>query len=153
MVFATSLSLMFRLVVRSADTSSGNTSASLLTLLPVNAINYNYKYSDFPKVICQWENKIHSDDVFMHMLRLVSISLTATFSSHQTKQPSSCWPWSVPCFFGGLEWSFSLLFVTSTKIWLVKNPALPVIILGGRGGKLFLHNLFLVLTWHIYTFF
>lgn len=51
MVFETSLSII-RLVVCSAGSSSGNTLASLLTLLPVNTINYNYKYSDlnFPKV-------------------------------------------------------------------------------------------------------
>lgn len=50
-VFETSLSII-RLVVCSAGSSSGNTLASLLTLLPVNTINYNYKYSDlnFPKV-------------------------------------------------------------------------------------------------------
>lgn len=119
-VFVTSLSRRFCLVVCSAGDSSGNVSALLLTRLPVNTISYSYKYPDvnFPRE--------HTSE----HARLASVSLTATFW-----QPTF-WPWSVPRFFGGLKWGFTLLFATPTKIWLVKNLVLPVIILG-VGGKLF----------------
>lgn len=122
-VFVTSLSLRFCLVVCSAGDSSGNVSALLLTRLPVNTISYSYKYSDvnFPRE----HTSVHA--------RLASMSLTATFW-----QPSSSWPWGVPLLLWWTEVGLYSPFCDSHKDVAGEEPGFTSDNLGrGGGGRLF----------------
>lgn len=128
-VSASSMSLMFRLVVCSTGMSSGNMSVSLLTLLPVNTItNYYYKILRLKLSQCKYVTEkteftlrtfsarccVQCPLVWQpHSFMLIS-SNHVTFSQPTLECP-------LPLL---VNWSgaYLTLCYSPTMIWLVKNP-------------------------------